>query len=253
MLSIVIPVRNRSGARLENCLKSLRWQDGTEPFEIVISDYGSSPEIARELDDLAAKYGARVVHSAAPGVWNRSHALNIGIRAAAGEHVLCTDADMIFAPSFVAAVQRRLEKARVLVVCECRNLPESVPEQPWEKTDFPRLLAASTWRKAGTRRKPHSMGTGACQAAERAFFERVRGYDEQYLAWGCEDGDMLSRALEAGLTLEWIHEETSMLHQWHPTVRRARRWLYYKNKLRMTLTRKQIVKNHDRWGTAPAV
>jgi predicted glycosyltransferase involved in capsule biosynthesis len=95
-------------------------------------------------------------------------------------------------------------------------------------------------------------GTGPCQATDRAFFERMRGYDERYLAWGCEDGDMLSRALEAGLALSWIHEETSMLHQWHPTVRRARRWLYYKNKVRMTLTRKQIVKNHEAWGTAPS-
>lgn len=251
MLSIVIPVRDRAGARLENCLKSLRWQD-TAAFEILVPDYGSRPEIAAQLDRLGERYDARVLHIDAPGIWNKPHALNIGIRAAKGEYVLCTDADMIFAPTFLSVLQRKLDRDRVLVVCEARNLPESVPERSWEKDEFSKLVAASSMRKAGTRKKPHSMGTGACQATERAFFERVHGYDEGYVAWGCEDGDLLSRAVEAGLKLEWIHDETTMLHQWHPTLRRARRWLYYKNKLRLTFTRKQIVKNLDGWGRLPA-
>ena len=46
MLSVIIPVRNRSGDRLENCLRSLRWQEDIDhtQVEILIVDFGSDAE-----------------------------------------------------------------------------------------------------------------------------------------------------------------------------------------------------------------
>lgn len=242
-ISVIIPIRNRSGFRLENCLRSLRWQRlAPERVEVLISDFGSRDDEARNIADLASRYGARVVRSDTGEIWNRSKALNIAIREAHGEYVLCTDADMIFAESFVPTVLHRLTTSTkpVLVVCRCRDLPDLGPERLFEREEYDALLARATLRQAA--------GTGACQAARTDWFHRIQGYDEKYLFWGFEDKDTLHRALKSGLSLSWIHDDTSMLHQHHPNVKNKRYLLKLVNKTRYYLTRGQVVKNRRAWG-----
>jgi glycosyltransferase involved in cell wall biosynthesis len=240
LLSAIIPVRNRSGTRLRNCLRSLRWHPGE--LEIVLSDYGSNDEHAASIRDLAEQFSAKVARTEEFGDWNRSRALNLGIQHASGDYVLCTDADMIFAPNFVQSildVHARMP-GKALVVCACSDLPERVPEQDWDLADFPELSQAANRRK--------SIGTGACQSASREFFFHSRGYDERYVHWGSEDSDMRDRALKHGLSMQWISEQTEMLHQWHPTSRYSRLIQNRKNALRYWFTRHQVVKNLERWG-----
>ncbi len=251
-LSAIIPVRNRSGTRLRNCLNSLRWQQvegerlGVE-LEIVLSDYGSNPEHAASIRALAEQFDAKVARNEEFGDWNRSRALNLGIQQAEGEYVWCTDADMIFAPSFaqsILAVHAR-RPGQALVVCACSDLPERVAERAYELADFSMLSRAATRRRAI---RLESLGTGACQSASREFFFHARGYDERYVHWGSEDSDMRDRALAHGLELVWITDQTEMLHQWHPTSRYSRLITNRKNALRYWFTRHQIVKNLAGWG-----
>ncbi len=245
-LSVVIPIRNRSGDRVANCLRSLRWQDlPSDRYEVLISDYGSAPEHAASLAALAAEHGARVVSTDVDTVWNRSHALNLAIRQARGEFVLCTDADMIFAPDFLSSLlaEQAMAGGRAMVVCRCRDLPEDVPEQAWTREDWPTLLARSSWRP--------TLGTGACQMARRDHFERVQGYDERYVFWGMEDNDMLFRAKRAGLEVRWVHDRTAMLHQWHPSDRGKRPLRKFLNDARFHVTKYRTVKNPRGWGQPP--
>lgn len=247
-LSVVIPVRNRAGTRLRNCLNSLRWQQ-LDPgeLEIVLSDYGSEPEHAASILGLAERFAAKVARSEEFGDWNRSRALNLGIQHTSGEYVWCTDADMIFAPNFVPTILEvhAARPGKALVVCACSDLPERVPERDYELADFSMLSGASTRRKAVSLK---SLGTGACQSASRAFFFHARGYDERYVHWGSEDSDMRDRALAYGLEMVWITDRTEMLHQWHPTSRYTRLIQNRKNALRYWFTRHQVVKNVERWG-----
>jgi glycosyltransferase involved in cell wall biosynthesis len=242
-ISAVIPVRNRTGARLDNCLRSLRWQqlDGAT-LEIVLVDFGSDPEPAAELRALADRHQTELVRVETREIWNRSRALNFGIQRARGRYVFCTDADMIFAPNFIATLLdvQRSEQGRAFVVCHCRDLPEHLQEQLWTHADFPELLAAASFRKA--------TGTGACQVAEREFFERVRGYDEGFAFWGQEDNDMRFRAGRAGLREVWVQDRTAMLHQWHPSDRGKKPLRKSLNDVRFHLTKRVRVKNWRGWG-----
>lgn len=242
-LTVVIPIRNRGGDRVANCLRSLRWQDAQAgSFEVLLSDYGSDDEHLYPLRALAEEYGARVVHTPTRGIWNRARALNLGIRAARGEYVFCTDADMIFARNFVSTLLAAQTRAggRAMVLCKCRDLPEDVPEQRWEAGDYAQLLERASFRPR--------LGTGACQMAKRSFFFDVRGYDEKFVFWGAEDGDMTRRAIRFGLEPLWVEEQTSMLHQWHPTMRTQRPFLKFLNDARFHLTKYQLRKNGARWG-----
>ena len=245
-LTVIVPLRNRGGTRLENCLRSLRWQDlPPRQVELLLSDFGSDDEHARELAALADRFEARVVRYETREIWNRSKALNVGIRASRGAYILCTDADMIFAPSFLRTLldTQREHRDAALCVCRCRDLPESVPEQAWDRDDFPRLLEASTYRER--------LGTGACQMATRGMFHALRGFDESYKFWGCEDKDMTFRAQRQGLALAWVHDHTAMLHQWHPSDRRKKPVRKFLNDARFHVTKYVRVKNPSGWGGRP--
>ena len=243
IISAIIPIRNRSSDRLENCLRALRWQDLSEDqYEVIISDFGSSPHEAEKLVAMAERHGARIVRTDTEEIWNRSRALNYGIRAARGHFVFCTDADMIFEPNFLStllAVQDENGEG-AFAVCHCRDLPESVPEQPWALEDYPELKSKAPFRE--------KLGTGACQMALRSFFNDVRGYDEGFKFWGMEDNDMKFRAIRSGLKLTWIHERTSMLHQWHPSDRGKKPFRKFLNDVRFHISKYRIRKNPRGWG-----
>jgi hypothetical protein len=54
------------------------------------------------------------------------------------------------------------------------------------------------------------------------------------------DGDMVNRARLAGLSIVWIDDRTSMLHQWHP-----RKYHNLKRSEDMTQARVSWTRNHD--------
>ena len=87
LITAIIPIRNRSGDRLENCLRSLRWQEGMarDEVEILISDFGSDDTHRHSVMSLAEAYDARVEFTETTEVWNRSRALNIGLQTARGQ------------------------------------------------------------------------------------------------------------------------------------------------------------------------
>ena len=235
-LAVVIPLRNRAGMRLENCLRSLRGQkDVAADISIVLSDFGSTSPYREEIRELAARFDARVVYTDTSETWNRSRALNNALKTLAADVAFCTDADMIFQDNFVATILAELSaEPSSMVLCRCRDLPESVEERAYQTGDFAELLSRSTLRQA--------KGTGACQAATVDWFRRVGGYDEKYVFWGFEDKDMHYRSQADGLASRWIHEKTAMLHQWHRTTKNDRYLLKWKNKLRYFLTRGRVVK-----------
>ena len=246
LLSVIIPIRNRTGPRLENCLMSLRAQrtspvEGAalfspEAVEILLSDFGSDPEPAREIVDMAGRHGARVVRTDTQALWNRSAAINAALAQARGRFSFCTDADMLFKDDFLAVLLGELEACprMAMVLCKCRDLPDLGPERLYAQTDYPGLEAQASVRQA--------MGTGACQAAETRWFRSIGGFDEGYVFWGFEDKDMVHRARCAGLELRWIHERTSMLHQWHRTTKNDRYLRKLLNKARYYATRSVVVK-----------
>ncbi|MBN2192255.1 MAG: glycosyltransferase family 2 protein [Polyangiaceae bacterium] len=242
-VSAIIPIRNRAGIRLENCLRSLRWQRlPAAELEIVVSDFGSDPEASRTIAECAARHDARLVRIETGAMWNRARALNFGIQAASGGLIFCTDADMIFAPDFVPTIlaEQQQHDERLICICRCHDLPEAVPESLHDVGDFAGLAALGALRLGP--------GTGACQAARREFFLHARGYDEKYRYWGKEDLDLLHRAEQYGLTPHWISDRTSMLHQWHPTMRYDRKLIWHLNKLRYNWTKHIVVKNRRQWG-----
>jgi glycosyltransferase involved in cell wall biosynthesis len=244
LLTVVLPIRNRSGVRLENCLRGLRWQEGLSPdnVEILISDFGSAPEHRDAVVALASAYNARVQYTPADGLWNRSRALNIGVKRAQGRFTLCTDVDMVMAPTFLRVLMDTQDElgGRGMLLCQSRDLGPETEGKAIELADYDSFLRSTSMRP--------THGMGGCQCAETNWFHSVRGYDEGYTYWGAEDTDMVRRAERDGRIIQWVTDKTAMIHQWHQTTKYDKPWLVRKNKWRLTLTGWIVRKNRRGWG-----
>src|SRR5215207_10515133 len=86
-LSVVIPAYNE-GSYLDASLTSLRQQDFSGSYEVIVVDNNSTDDTAA----IASAHGARVLHEPRRGV---CVARERGTRAARGEIVISTDADTV--------------------------------------------------------------------------------------------------------------------------------------------------------------
>jgi len=98
MLSIVVPARNEEkfiGASLE----SLRKQEFTGEYEIIVVDNGSRDKTA----EVAKNFGARVVYEPTPGV---IQARQSGAAVATGDIIIQTDADTVYPADWLERINR---------------------------------------------------------------------------------------------------------------------------------------------------
>ena len=121
MLTVVIPCRNEAG-RLAGQLRALAAQRGDAEFEVVVSDNGSTDATREVAGRFAGELDLRIVDSS--GRRGRSHACNVGARAARGDRVAFVDADDEVAPGYVAAMAEALSRSEFVAArldCETLN------------------------------------------------------------------------------------------------------------------------------------
>ena len=181
-LSVVVPCY-RHAAELERCLAGVLSQATGAPFEVIVVDSASDPEIA----GVATRAGARLVRAASrlgPG-----EARNAGAGEASGELLLFLDADCVPEPGWLAAGQAAIEAGARLaggpVLDALPFHPIAASDNLLQFAEFPR------GRPAG----PATHFPGCNLAIRRADFAALGGFPPVHLPAG-EDG-VFSRAVLA--------------------------------------------------------
>jgi glycosyltransferase involved in cell wall biosynthesis len=164
----------------------------------------------------------------ARGLFNESHAKNIGIKAATGEYVFCVNADIILPSDTVSALIASVkhEGAEALYQMQRMDCP---PE-----SDLTDLSSA----------KPYNLlACGDLQGAHRDVWARLCGYDEHMSGWGWMDIDLVLRAYRMGVRQHWVAGHV-IYHQYHPEnpVRRNRLNIVY------TAQRERLGVRLQSWG-----
>jgi glycosyltransferase involved in cell wall biosynthesis len=102
MITVIIPALNEE-AYLPGCLKSLRNQDYTGQYEIIVADNGSTDNTSA----IARSFGARVV--SCPEVKSVFYARQIGADSATGDIIAQADADTLYPKDWVSRISMQFE------------------------------------------------------------------------------------------------------------------------------------------------
>ncbi|HWV57098.1 MAG TPA: glycosyltransferase [Longimicrobiales bacterium] len=190
-VSVVIPVRN-GAATLPTQLAALARQQDAPPFEVIISDNGSTDGTRSVAEGFADRLAIRIVDSSDRR--GPAHARNVGAAAARAPHLLFCDADDRVSDAWVGAMHRALEKHRIVTgptyYVDASRLEDAERYRPRTEQTAPRLYLD---------RIPFSASNNLGIRAE--LFRELGGFDPG-LQCG-EDADLSIRAQLAGAELAW--------------------------------------------------
>lgn len=203
MISIIYAYRNRDLARVKASLDSLALQTNTN-FEVRFVDYGSELNIANEMKELVLSYSfAQYFYvNTAKMLWNKSKALNFGIKMASNEYIFIADVDIIFSPDTVNFLIKNA-KPTFVHLFRLNYLSKEESQKLYQSFAINDLKVK------------HSGNVNGLVLASKSAFYKVHGFDEFFHFYGSEDVDLYERFKNAGFEIIQ-HEETLFYHNWHP-------------------------------------
>lgn len=244
LISFIIPVRDRDCERIQRCVDSLQSEF---THEVLIVDYGSKIPIK----DIK---GATIIRYDGNEIWNKPHAINIGIKRASSHYVASVDCDMIIPKDFIAASVSHLYDDSFIYSINVRRI-----EMEHVSDDFVAMLDKSTaWNpKAKGRYSIIHNANGGIQIYPKKWISDIGGADECLVYWGGMDNDIFERAILSGLSVTNLNKP--ILHQEHenkkeqnlPQKERARAMRLRMERMRYLedmLESKSIVRNNGVWG-----
>lgn len=178
LFSIVIPAYNEE-EYLGQTLESLKKQNYSKQFEIIVVDNGSTDKTA----EVARKYGAKIIYEPKRGI---AFARQAGFSAAKGKIVCSTDADTLLPKNWLSSIEKIFAKSPKIV-----GVAGHIDFYDWGW--WFRLLAF-----------PYSLFffyltnlySGANFAVLKSSFEKIGGFDLRYAAG--EDTNLCQRLKKVG-------------------------------------------------------
>ena len=223
-VSVIVPACNEA-AKLEAATRTLLAQD-YQPLEVVLVDDRSTDATGEIMDQLAAA-DARVkaVHVAElPDGWlGKMHALREGLRQAAGELVLFTDADVHFQPDAVATAVAYLLHRKLDYLTALPRLQPTALLLDGSISGFIRqfVMMARPWAMPDPRSKAF-MGVGAFGLFRRSALAATEG-----LAWLrleiADDAGLALMMKRSGARCEMVNGFDHVSIRWYASVDEASR------------------------------
>ena len=225
---------------LARCLASLEAQT-RRPDEVIVADDGSGPAAlaAARAHAAACDLPTRLVTQADEG-FRAAASRNNAVRAASGEWLFFADGDLLFLPEAIEAHLGLSEEGRLWTTGFALPLSREETEALdsvelrargvgplWPAADDPRHAVLRKQHERFERKRAlarlvpleahlRKLPLRSCNASvSRAAFERVNGFDEAYVGWGCEDDDLGLRLLLAGVGCRSALLAARALHQHH--------------------------------------
>ena len=226
-------------------IKSVQWQTYKD-FELLIADGGSKNY--EEMKDYLENYGGdipmRIVQLPIGEAFERARLNNVGVRNALGEYAMTTDVDMVFGKNFVDTLMGLASPDSMV---ESRTLYWKRPfAQRVYKDEFDLYNDIDSVRRGRIKKRTSA---GGCQCMHMDGWNKLHGFDENYIGWGSEDFDLLTRAKRARLHIKWMgeHGDVELFHQ--PHAKNIKEDLEYQEENKKLLARIRHYRvNPNGWG-----
>jgi glycosyltransferase involved in cell wall biosynthesis len=212
VISICVSTRNRAWM-LEEMFAALHAQDITEPFEVSITDDGSTDDTPAMLQRLAAEAPFKVTCHRNETSLGPAAGRNLAAKHASAPFLAFTDDDCRPEPEWLSAGYRSVSRGSAVVVGQVLPIKNKQPRTP-----IARVVRSRHWR----------FFTTSATFYRASDFAAAGGFDENYTGVGGEDTDLGLRVCKAGA--EPRYEPRAVVR--HPVrdrdlkiaIREASRW-----------------------------
>jgi GT2 family glycosyltransferase len=210
-VSIIIVAYTQTALELL-CLQSIRQTMQTYPYEVIISNNGSSEENQRLMSSIS---NAVIVQNKGNEGFVRG--VNIGVEKASGQYIFLLNDDAILTKGCVDHLLNRIDPWRVknigVVGGQIITLDGKVQDAggilwrngiaaEYGKGEDPAIGDVNFFREV-------NYVSGACFMTPRELFEDLGGFDEQFSPGYCEESDYCCRVREKGYRV--VYEPTAKL------------------------------------------
>ncbi|MFT3681682.1 MAG: glycosyltransferase [Ferruginibacter sp.] len=227
--SLIIPFYKDLEA-LELILTALNGQSAKGRFEVIIAEDDDATATRSFLEKIQPALNYPLQHTSQPDEgYQRSKALNNGIRIAKNELIVFTDGDCIPHKHFIKSYLAEA-KDDLLLYGRRVNLGEKFSRQIRQTKQLDKLNLLSLLLSDSTRvteglflpfypasfkskRQPWGCNMGAMKKNITA----VNGFDEDYKEWGPEDLDLYWRLTQAGCASQSVKYQAIIYHLYHKT------------------------------------
>ncbi|MBD3253180.1 glycosyltransferase [Candidatus Pacearchaeota archaeon] len=238
--------------RLKKCLISLKNQDYPF-FEVILVDYGSKKENFVKLKNFLKKNKISYIRVKNVKFWNRSHALNIGIKRSRSKYILVSDIDMIFEKNYISECVREMKKnIYQILYTDMIDCSKGVIKKNTDVLkEYPKIKEKCNRLSDFYNNLEYRFGISICFSLSY-FFKIIRGYDENYKLYAAEDDDIIKRFELMNLDIKNIKNKTSHIHQWHPKLQGVKKMKSLNSSIKKNrIYLKQnnsVIRNSNRWG-----
>lgn len=238
--SVVTLTWKRDPEDLHGLLRTLHAQT-LRPAEVVVVDMTPAAHAAmrQRVTDLCEEFPLARRVDAPRDKFSLSWGMNVGIRATDGgsRWVMTTGCEMLFAPNVLECLMGRIEPG-CMGLSKCGFLKEGVDARGDVHARWGELLGQIHPNP------PTKVSSGTLILAERAWWHKVRGYDEKNHPFNYADADVVMRGKLDGLcrvVCPWT--EAQVLHPWHEKPRE-----YWTVGSALPHEKRGIVRNPGGWG-----
>ncbi|RLE61428.1 MAG: hypothetical protein DRJ49_06115 [Thermoprotei archaeon] len=192
-VSVIIPIRNCEKT-LRKLLDSIMNQT-IKPTEVIIIDDDSTDNTPK----IALEYPILLVRKRKRGGPNTCR--NIGVECSRGDIVVFTDGDCIPPNNWIESIISKIKIKKDVSIVAGSALtanPETAISRYLDRSLISPLQKYHTDVVLKWDFKPFMIVTTNNVALKREVFENLNGFDEEYLWYGCDDMDLIYRALLRG-------------------------------------------------------
>ena len=216
LVSVVGVVYNRAES-VRRWLKSLSLQREVD-LEVILVNYSSTDNLRELLREPEVSYKEIVVDRVAKyeDRFPEAYLKNAGIKVASGDVIVSTNVDLVYEPTFMRRVAAFCGNG-FLVEAVRRDISTGVTVTPEARVvvgdGTPPASVVNDYNEWGI---PLVAGAD-CQAMRKAYWHKLRGYDEELEGWGSLDSDMTCRAILSGMSVLILGLDfVNYVHAKHP-------------------------------------
>lgn len=262
-ISVIVPVYNRLEHLRALCICLIKQEE--QPYELIISDDGSSENVIDYIEDLLPEMNFKLKHVYQQDLgFRKTRALNNGVRESEGDILVFCDQDLIFPETHIKNIRKEIrkniflmgrphsttesEKDRIIINLEKeKSYTEIINIIPKEYIDSVRkTLKRDRNRRILNTFRLNKRGiklVGMSYAMYKENYIAINGYDEKYMGWGLEDDDFGNRLIAFGIKGKEFNYEPIQLHLYHPfdpTKKQSANEKYYYEQKEKILKNKQF-------------